>query len=92
MPLENAGGFKNFFTLIQVPAAGSATFPALTQQVLSSYTLQLAYLQTLLKPWDQVAGRPVVVMDPADTQCFNLSVLRATPIGQLPGACGGTAP
>jgi hypothetical protein len=91
MPLENAGDFKNFFTLIQVPATESATFPALTQQVLSSYTVQLTYLQTLLKPWDQVAGRPVVIMDPADTQCFNLSVLRATPISQLPRACGGTA-
>lgn len=92
MPLENAGDFKNFFTLIQVPATESATFPALTQQVLSSYTVQLTYLQTLLKPWDQVAGRPVVIMDAADTQCFNLSVLRATPISQLPRACGGTAP
>jgi hypothetical protein len=92
MPLENAGDFKTVLWLVQAPATEAATFPALAQQILSSYTIPLATLQVLLKPWDQVAGRPVVLMDPTDTQCFNLSVLKATPPNQLPRACGGTAP
>jgi hypothetical protein len=92
MPLENAGDFKNLFWIVQVPASEAATLPALAQQIITSYTVPVATLQVLLKPWDQIAGRPVVLMDPADSQCFELAVMHLTPTAQLPRACGGTAP
>jgi hypothetical protein len=92
MPLENAGDFKTILILAQVPAAESATLPQLAQQIFASYNVPTAYLQTLLKPWDQTAGRPVVIMNPVSTQCFEMAVLHGAPQSQLPGACGGTAP
>ena len=92
MPLENAGDFKTILILAQVPAAESATLTQLAQQIFASYNVPVAYLQTLLKPWDQTAGRPVVIMNPVSTQCFEMAVLHGAPQSQLPGACGGTAP
>jgi hypothetical protein len=92
MPLENAGDFKNLFWIVQVPASEAATLPALAQQIITSYNVPTATLQVLLKPWDQIAGKPVVVMDPGDSQCFELAVIHLTPTAQLPRACGGTAP
>jgi len=59
---------------------------------ITSYNVPTATLQVLLKPWDQIAGKPVVVMDPGDSQCFELAVIHLTPTAQLPRACGGTAP
>jgi hypothetical protein len=92
MPLENLGDYKTILILAQAPAAESATLPQLAQSIFASYNVPLAYLQTLLKSWDQVAGRPIVIMNPVSTQCFTLAVLHATPTAQLPRACGGTAP
>ena len=92
MPLENAGDYKTILILAQVPAAESATLTQLAQQIFASYNVPVAYLQTLLKPWDQVAGRPVVIMNPVSTQCFEMAVLHGATSAQLPRACGGTAP
>ena len=92
MPLENAGDFKTVLLLVQAPVSESATFNTLAQSILSSYTAPLPTLQLMLKPWDQIAGRTIVLMDPPSAQCFNLSVLRATSANQLPRACGGSAP
>ncbi|MFY9746412.1 MAG: hypothetical protein WAK25_09015, partial [Acidobacteriaceae bacterium] len=90
--LENAGDFKNILWIVQVPASEAATLPQLAQQLITSYNAPIATLQVLLKPWDQIAGRPVVLMDAGDSQCFELAVIHLTPSAQLPRACGGTAP
>jgi hypothetical protein len=92
MPIGNLGDYKTILILAQVPAAESATLTQLAQQIFASYNVPVAYLQTLLKPWDQVAGRPVVIMNPVSTQCFEMAVLHGAPSAQLPRACGGTAP
>jgi hypothetical protein len=92
MPLESGGDYKTILILAQVPAAESATLTQLAQQIFASYNVPVAYLQTLLKPWDQVAGRPVVIMNPVSTQCFEMAVLHGATSAQLPRACGGTAP
>ena len=90
--LENAGDFKNILWIVQVPASEAATLPQFSQQLITSYNAPIATLQLLLKPWDQIAGRPVVLMDAGDSQCFELAVIHLTPSAQLPRACGGTAP
>lgn len=92
MPLEAAGGYRNILVMIQAPATESATFTQLAQSIMSTYTVQPATLQDLLRPYDQIAGRPIQLLDPASSACFNLSVLRLTPAAQLPRACGGSAP
>jgi hypothetical protein len=92
MPLGNAGDFKNLLWIVQVPASEAATLPQLAQQLITSNNIPLPTLEVLLKPWDQIAGKPVVIMDPDDSQCFELAVIHLTPSAQLPRACGGTAP
>lgn len=64
MPLENAGDFKTVLLLVQAPVSESATFNTLAQSILSSYTAPLPTLQLMLKPWDQIAGRTIVLMAP----------------------------
>jgi hypothetical protein len=90
MLIGDLGDYANILMLVQAPQSESATFDQLAQSILSSYQVQPATLQSLLRPYDQLAGRPTQLMDPTSTQCFNLSVLRATPPAQLPPACGGS--
>jgi hypothetical protein len=91
LPIDFAGAFKNFILLASAPAAESAQFTPIAQSVLSSFSMPVANLQNLLAPFTQMAGRPKVVMDAVTAQCFQLSVLRATPSNLLPQTCGGSA-
>lgn len=91
MSLGDMGDFKTIINIVQLPAAESASLPALTQQILSSYNVPINTLEVLLKPWDQPAGH-IVLMNPDSSQCFELGVMHLTPPAQLPRACGGSAP
>jgi hypothetical protein len=90
-PLGSMGDYKTIVIFAQAPAAESATFPQLAQQLFASYNVPINYLETLLKPFDQPPTH-IVIMNPVSTQCFEMAVLHGTPQAQLPRACGGTAP
>ncbi len=89
--MDSAGAYKNFIIIATAPVAESAQFSPIGQAVLSSFSMPIANLQNLLAPFTQMAGRPKVVMDAVTAQCFQLSVLRATPSSLLPQTCGGSA-
>lgn len=91
LPMDFAGAYKNFLIIASAPAAESAQFTPIAQAVLGSFSMPVANLQNLLAPFTQMAGRPKVVMDAVTAQCFQLSVLRATPSNLLPQTCGGSA-
>lgn len=91
LPLEASGDYKTMIMIVQLPVAESANLAAVTQSILASYNMPLNTLEYNLRPFDQPAGR-VVLLDPTSSQCFELGVMHLTPAAQLPRACGGSAP
>ena len=108
LPLDSGGAYKNIILLAQAPAAVAAQSAPTAQAVFQSYRIPATWLQKKLGPFyappppsavkagggGGMNSSTILGEAGADNSanCFDLSVLRATPTRDLPKSCGGTKP
>jgi len=106
LPADSRGLYKNVFKLAQAPSGVAAQEGPLAQAVFASYRVPEPMLERKLAPVTSPpisrqamappgAARPGAVpvpKAPANSDCYDLILIRETPTNELPKHCGGTAP